>query len=245
MQVKAPNKNSIRALAYEIHGVYYSSKPSDDSRLSLSQIEQFCRREASAIIKELVLRDKLLGIKPDDNLYVPYFCLDTSESCDFTCDCTDDGGSFKVVQLPNILYINGKPQISYFGSTDLDLPYTQVNSIQQANRLSKGVIGLKNSPLYFIAKNKAYIVLPKGYELMDKVSILAIPQDGGITDSSDCNDIWSTDWSLPNDIKALVFDSCLKKLLPSYANYTPNKDYRNNNNDGAQVSSLYKQSNQV
>lgn len=244
MQVNAPSKKSIRAFAYEISDVYNAGITKDDSRLSLSQLETFSIREAAAVIKDLALRDKLLGQKPDEALYVTYKCLPIEDDCDYTCNCKDEGGALKSVTLPKMLYINGEPQIAYFGLTDFSLDFRSVNSIVQGDRLVVGVIGLKVKPMYWISKNKAYIILPKGFELIEDVTIVVIPQDADSGSNETCNDIWINDWDIPSHVKALVWDRVLGKLLPSYMAYKPNRDFRNNNNDGNQIASTYKQSNQ-
>ena len=244
MQVSAPSKYSLRAFAYEMLNIYYSGKAVDDKRLSIRQIEVFCRREASAVIKELALRDLMLGLKPDENLYTTFSCIDITDNCDDICDCSDQGIGLKSVVLPALLYAQGKAQIAYFGSQFMDLDFSRANSISQAITLSKGILGLKKKPSVYITKGKAYIFLPKGFELLDKVTIIGIPQDGD-SEATTCNEIWETEWKVPQDVKSLVQDRVLGKLLPSYMAYKPNRDFRNNNNDGNQISSTFKQSNQI
>lgn len=244
MQVNAPSKKSIRAFAYEISDIYHAGITTDDSRLSLSQIETFSIREAAAVIKDLALRDKLLGQKPEEGLYVTYKCLDIENDCDYTCNCQDEGGALRSVTLPKMLYINGDPQISYFGLTDFSLDFRPVNSISEGDQLATGVIGLKIKPMYWISKEKAYIILPKGFELIEQVTIVAIPQDADSGSEEACNDIWINDWDIPSHVKSLVWDRVMGKLIPGYNSNKQNVDYRNNNNSGNQIASNYKQSNQ-
>ena len=244
MQVTAPSKYSLRAFAYEMLNTYYSFGATDDKKLSIRQMEVNCKREASTVIWELARADLLLGFKPDESLYTTFRCLEIEDDCDEVCECDDESVGIKSVKIPDLLYVNGKPQISYFGSQWMDVPFTRASSVAQAIKLAKGTIGLKRTPFYVIAGKKAYIILPKGFELLDKITIVGIPQDGDGTDATTCAEIWETEWNVPLRVKSLVQDRILGKLLPQYMAYKPNRDFRNNNNDGNQIASTYKQSNQ-
>jgi hypothetical protein len=247
MQVARLNKKSIRAFAIEMKNIYYSFMPTDDSRFSITQIEEFVKRETSAVIKEKVERNKFLGLDSDDTLFETFACLKLEDSTDYSCKCTENGGSFKVVNLPKMLYVNGSPEINYIGLSDFSEDFSPVSSIAQANKQSSGTIGLKTKPMYWISKDKAYIILPKNYSMVCDITIVAIPQsqeEAAVSSGgSPCS--FSEAWSVPDDVKSMVQDRVMGKLLPTIYNMRPNKDYRNNNNDMAQLASTYKQSNQV
>ena len=172
MQVSAPSKYSLRAFAYEMLNIYYSGKAVDDKRLSIRQIEVFCRREASAVIKELALRDLMLGLKPDENLYTTFSCIDITDNCDDICDCSDQGIGLKSVVLPALLYAQGKAQIAYFGSQFMDLDFSRANSISQAITLSKGILGLKKKPSVYMPKERRIYFFQKDLNYLIKLQLL-------------------------------------------------------------------------
>ena len=243
-QLIAPKTNSLRAFAIEMQNIYYGATVSDDTRLSLRQIEEFCKREAARVIKDLALRDLLLGLPIDESLYVTYPCLPIEISSDYNCTCEEDGGELKVIEMPSVLFVNGSYLIKYFGKPDFSDNYISSLTYRAADLSTKGTIGLKNKPAYWISGGKAYIILPKEYAFESSVTIVAVPADS-TTKNPNCDNIWENEWTLPLHIKSIVEDRVLGKLLPTIYGFRANRQVRNENNEGNLVSNLQNQSNQV
>jgi len=223
---------SLRGFALKIRAKISGGQPTDDNKYPLRLIEKEIRDQYYLAQKQEDEYKDRMGEKPNEQRRFPFACLDMEDSNDFYCKCTKSGGKFKRVKLPKFIEWQGSSYISYLGNTDMDLAFTQMESVTKMNAQIEQI----NRPAYFLAGQYAYIGLPFGYETMCQVTVIGIPEDPMAT-TGPCFDIWSTKWNIPGYLRAIVEQRVLEALNPMLAT-NQGSDMRNNSQSGNQFTTI-------
>lgn len=219
------NPGSLRSIAQGLKLEMSGGLATDDNVFPVRLIEARLKERMSYLQHLEDRENERLGIMPNINRTVIYKCLPLIDSDDFYCKCTRTGGKLKKVELPKFLEWRGVSFISYFGNTDMDLSFTPALSIAHMNSLELVI----NRPKYFLAGQNAYVSLPADYALMCEVTVTGIPEDATAT-SGPCFDPWSTDWKVPEHLKAIAIDQVRSTFVPTIVQTEQVMDVRNNAN---------------
>lgn len=224
---------SLRGMAYEIRNILSGGITSDDTTISLRQIERSIKDIFASTMKEEDDIKERKGEKLDAQRVLPFPCIDLVENTDFFCKCTGAGGKFKKAVIPKMIQNRGLPYIPYFGTTDMLTPFDPRRDLADLN--SK--YGYLNVPSYFVAGNTAYVALPEDFVLVCQITLLGIPVDPLAT-SGPCFDVWSQDWNIPGHMRSIVKQRTIEFLGNPLATTTQTRDVRNNAQSGNQFATI-------
>lgn len=219
---------SMRALATEIRReLLAGGAVSDDVRLSLRHIESEIKKEYAVVVKADDEAQFRLGILPEDKRQAVFKCLPLTDTQDFYCSCSQQGGSFKKVALPKLYEFRGKHYVSFFGSVDLSTSFVRTENIFSMNATASHY----PMPSYFVVGEAAYVYLPAQYALTCETTLIGIPADPAQT-SGQCFDVFSTEWAVPDRLKSLTKERVMQKYGRNVTGTQGQQDARNNSADG-------------
>lgn len=230
-------EGSMRQLATEIRkDLQGGGQVSDDSRLSLRQIEVLIRRVYDEVVTALDRRDFKEGKQPDPRRITKLGCYPLVDATSFSCGCTQFSWSAKEITLPRLYAWRGVPYISYLGFADMITPFVRVDSVGLLNSHAS----LSAKPAFTIVSDKAYMVIPDRYALICDVVLFGIPEDPTKTESNLCFDVWAQDWAVSPAIKEQIRNIIIERWGKLVIETQGLQDVRNNGSDGNYRSSILK-----
>ncbi|MCE7039230.1 hypothetical protein [Dyadobacter sp. CY312] len=223
------SKGSLRALAYEIKNEMSGGITTDDNVYPIRLIESEIKHQYGLAQWEEDKLNMALGIEPNAQRVQIFPCIPLKDNTDFYCKCTKTGGKFKKATLPKMMEWRGQSYIKYVGNTDMDLPFTTTNNIQEINATDS----VLTKPSYFLSGNNLYVRLPTDYKAMCEITVMGIPESP--TNSNGlCFDVWNAEWNVAEYMKSIIKAKVKQQFTPLLLNTTQMRDLRGNSQDGNQ-----------
>lgn len=174
----------------------------DDNKLDWELVYDEIHKQRAVAIEEDFKANKQL----DSSLYQEVCCLEI-ECTPIICDGIDSGDSENRVQLPELLVVQGKSYIKYFGGVDKRSPYSELGIIQNVYKADM-LYGKKKTSYTRIGTAALLYDLPTcATKYTCLIAILANPVLTGCTRLTE-----SDEYPLPKRLEARVEYLCIMSL---------------------------------